>query len=368
MLDAIDASSIKYAIQQAQNPDQVRLVGAKHIQTQVHNALRFELGSYPAAYASDDTVTNTLRADQYTNCHGYATVTSEALSLAGIQNYFVYFKGHFMNGILTDEQTDDPQLHMFDVANPYLSQNITNTIRGTTVSRLLDEEQRLGRGAARIDTERLLNNAGFDADAFTTSSNTTYDWLYFQKGKTTRLGHDNGRFDRDELWARRNRYTSIMSVYGAEIGRRVLPACATFIMATTKETFDADRALQSSNLLTGLFPELDARLSHDGIKLLVRSLARQNRSIDALTATLNYCSSFAASTDPRLKGLEAGRYYDIAIATNDAAIAGLGLFAYRQALGENSKAHRKPYQSDTYKSKMQRLQQIIEQEPTKGTK
>lgn len=364
LVSALSLDEIRADIARTSDKNQANLAGAQHIQSIVHKTLRFRSGAFPAVQTQHGDIQNTLLIEQYTNCFGYTSVTSEALSLAGIKNQIIYFKGHFMNGIIT-AGVDNPQLHMFDVINPDLSQNMTNALRGTSVTQLLAEQQAHKRGAARIDTEQLLGNVGHLADDFTNHKDTiNYDWLYFQKGKTQRIGANHTRFARDEQWARRNRYTAFMSIYQAEIGRQILPAYATFCGATERGKLPTiDASLQSTFTLAGLFPELDARLEHDKIKLLVGALTQQDRHVDALAAIFNYCTSFGCSDDPRLKGIEAGLYYDVATTSGDAEIAALGLHAYAQAVGDYTRKPRKQpvFRSETFTGKMKKLQQIINQ-------
>ncbi|HSW74761.1 MAG TPA: hypothetical protein VLG16_02720 [Candidatus Saccharimonadales bacterium] len=359
LLEVVQPARLHETIAQAgEASDTVRLAAAEHIQTHVHDALWFKLGNYPAYQPANGEAENIIPENQETNCLGYVAITAEILALAGIQNHIIYFKDHFMNGVVTGENTSKPQLHMFDAINPSLSQNLTNTLRGVTVARLLQQQAVSGRGAARIDTERLLTNAGYIADEFTHRPDTIgFTWLYYQKGDSLRLDATS-RFARDERWERRNRYTSFMSIYPHGIGMRVLAAYGTFKAAIGNKNYED--ALASSYKIAGLFPELDARLKHDKIKALVLALTASGHTEDALAATFNYCTSFACSSDPRLKGIEAGLYYDIAIATGDVEVAALGLHAYQQALGDYTNRTKKPIRSETFEGKMAKLQKIIQ--------
>lgn len=359
LLEVVQPAQLRETITQAgETGDTARLTAAERIQTHVHNALRFKLGNYPAYQPANGETENTIPKNQETNCLGFAAVTAETMALAGVQNHIIYFKDHFMNGVVTGENTPRPQLYMFDVINPSLSQNVTSALRGVTVTQLLQQQAASGRGAARVDTEQLLTNAGYIADEFTYHPDTIgFNWLYYQKGDSLRLDPVS-RFARDERWERRNRYTSFMSIYPHTIGMRVLAAYGTFKAAIGNENYED--ALASSYEIAGLFPELDARLKHDKIKALVLALTASGRTEDALAATFNYCTSFACSSDPRLKGIEADLYYNIATTTGDVEVAAIGLHAYRQALGDYTNRAEKPIRSKTFEGKMAKLQKIIQ--------
>lgn len=320
---------------------------AVHIQSTVNRALRWDLYEQPLIF-HDDFVEPHIDTSQTTNCIGYTLVTAELLSAAGIRNYFAHMGGHFMN-VVPNQASGRPDLYMIDSFKPALSQNMGNSITDTTVpdieEGMADPSQR--RGVARIDTARFLSHLNQNPEEFT-QREAGCTWMYYQKGNA--LHTNNYTFGGEERHYR-NRYTRFMTVYSNETGQTVLPAYAAFLGSYGMR--DTTIALQATQELAGLFPEIDARADHAEVKHLVRQLTNYDMFTEALDVIQNYCSSFTLSLDPRLKGLEAGLYCDIADATDDASFRGLAIKAYAEA------QERARYRSDTYEGRIGRLRKRV---------
>jgi hypothetical protein len=344
----IEATGIEYArqyITEAANKGyraSAELEVMQHIQEQVSRSLYWETGKWPQQATNNDSpIQQTVGENQTTNCGGFTVVTAELLGLAGIQNYVAYMNGHFMNLAVTDS---GQQAYWIDGYMPELSQEVSNVLLGTSGAELMQHVNAQGRSAARIDIAQLITNIHEVPDDFT--NRDKYRWLRYSKHKTIRYGSAS-QFNSDEEWDYRNRYTGIMQIYSSQAGQEIIPAYGRFLSGYTDGNI-AD-ALQAMPTLSGRFPELDARAEHLPIKALVSRLAEQSRIEDVLSAIYHYCRSFSISKDPRLKGLEAGLYYDTAMITGDEACGGIAIQAYREAM------ERARYRSATYNGKLDKL-------------
>ncbi len=344
----IEATGIEYARQYIAEANSkghranAELEVVQHVQEQVYRSLYWETGKWPhETVGAEGEIQQTVGENQITNCGGFTVVTAELLGLAGIQNYVAYMNGHFMNLAMTGEGR---QAYWIDGYMPELSQEVSNVLLGTSAAELAQRVDAEGRGAVRVDIAQLITNLHEVPDDFT--DRNKYRWLRYSKHKTVHYGSAS-QFNSDEEWDYRNRYTGIMQIYSSRAGQEVIPAYGQFLSGYTEGKV-AD-AFQAMPALSGRFPELDARAEHLPIKALVSQLAEQSQVEDVLSAIYHYCRSFSISKDPRLKGLEAGLYYDTAMITGDEACGGLAIQAYHEAL------ERARYQSTTYNGKLGKL-------------
>ncbi len=308
---------------------------AHAIEQTVHESLEWETNLWPKD--------GKIRADQLTNCGGFAVVTSELLDIGNIPNYVAFANGHFLN-IAEIGNDNNSQLQLVESGAPQFGQQLAPLVtRGPDdIAKTVAHQ---GSAAIRLNTDMLIRNAGYDPDKL--SSDLRYRWLYYIKGKTLHYGSNVEQFAENPEWARANRYSCIMQVYPGEVGRKLIPTYGAFLLAARGH--QTDEALASLAEISGNIPELDARAEHGEIKTLIADLAEQQRVEDVITAAFDYCSSFRVSQDPRLKGVEAGLYYEAAMLTGDEAIAGLAIKAYHEAM------ERARYKSTTYSGKLGKL-------------
>lgn len=326
---------------------------AKSVQHVVNKSLRWSESAQPIRY-SDGGYTPEIQHNQVTNCLGYTLLTSELLSEFEVPNLTAHMGGHFMN-LVPHTTGDTTGLYLIDGFAPQLSQDIGAAVADASVERLMADvyDPSVGQGVMRVDTARFIWQLNKDPDTLTEGG--AYPWLFYEKGKTTVLGSGRSFMHDDRQY--RNRYTKFMTVYSQEIAPKILAAYGVFLEAAAEPTMPVETALDAVQALQGHFPEIDARAEHKEAKQFISKLVAKDMVVEALDVIGSYCSSFTFSQDPRLKGLEAGLYYDIASKTDDLAFRGLAMQAYTEAEA------RAQHSSQTYTGRIDTLSKAIAVQP-----
>lgn len=333
LLDVVDFDQAQTYIENAGHPGLATVEVVDFFKEQVHRTLR---------HANEDTYDQTvkmntdeaLRTLQLGTCIGHLTVFSELLEQARIEHYFSYCGGHWFATVPYEDMEGESQLYLADAFSPKVSQSMTSSITRTTTAAIQKTLACSQRAVVEVD------------------------WNVVELNVEKTSGKDPSLSLPDRSLVEAGGHRAFMSLYPQEIGATIVRSYVDFRSAVWLG--DPDRALQSLEKLAGKYPEIDARASHDLIKKLVSQLVDQDRSIDALTAIEQYCSSFAPSTDPRLLGLRANLFLSVAKQGNDRAVAGVAVKAYLEAI-QNERSDLTP--SETFQGRLRIATQLANVEP-----
>ena len=333
LLDVVDFEQAQAYIENAMYPGLATIEVVDFFKEQVHRTLR---------HANEETFSQTvkmntdeaLRTLQLGTCIGHLSVFSELLEQARIEHYFSYCGGHWFATVPYEDQKDEPQLYLADAFAPKVSQTMTASLARTTTGAI----QKM-----IADTQRAV---------------VEVDWNVVELNVDKASGKDPSLSLPDRSLAEAGGNRAFMSLYPQQVGSTITRSYVDFRSAVSLG--DADRALQNLEKLAGRYPEIDARASHDLIKKLICQLVDQDRSVDALTAIEQYCSSFAPSTDPRLLGLRANLFLTVAKQGNDRAVAGVAVKAYMEAI-QNQRSDITP--SETFQGRLLVAAQLANLEP-----
>jgi hypothetical protein len=267
------------------------------------------------------TMFDTLTETQDTACFGYAVVTSECLSLAGIRHWLAYGGEHALITLPFTTKEGGRQLYLVDPFKPDLNDNITGALMGNTVKGMADQMQgSMKRGAALLNVSLLAIRKGYSSTA---SFYQEFGYMTHRKhnlyGDIRVPGEDTRRPD-----------TVVLSTFSPHVGATVLQHTASYRSAAQwHQGVTASGALHS---MRGLYPQLDARApSHRYIVDVVTDLCKQQSFARATRAVADYCASFAQSKDSRLTELEGDLFGLVAQHKRDQNLLETAVASYRTA-------------------------------------
>jgi len=264
----------------------------------------------------------TMCREQITNCIGYTSLGSEALSEAGVSHYVTYINGHWLLSRLSD---DNNRLWFTDMQLPKFSREVTSLVSRGGPDSIASQVDKYSHGVAKLDTLGLMALVGQTAEKL------EYDhpWLTAKKNTLVpnhNVADRNGRHD-----AHLN--SLVMSLYAPEVGRSIMQDYVQFHGAVD----DNNLAMATEHLanMRGLYPEVDARADHAEIKSLVKKLCALGEFKQAKGSVDDYTASFNLTHDSRLKELEGDLLRIISKHSQDPGIAVLSHTAYREAVSRS---------------------------------
>ena len=268
---------------------------------------------------------STIQENQFTNCHGYTLVGSECLEKAGIEHWIAFANRHaFM--LVPTTLNGARTVYFTDMLSPYLNQVVSEAINPRNFDKLPTGIRRTGRTAAILNTY-FLAPVGTDTDALS----QMHTWMKSGSHNAFSPRYTSvGMPHHEEYKELMSQYSHIMSVYSMEKGRVSLEHYVDLRCAIA--TNNIEDAYQILIDMHGIYPELNARQSHDEIKRIALYLAHQNRSDEAIRLVEDHFdSNFSFSTDSRFLSAKGDILRAIARKTNHLDAANMAISCYVEA-------------------------------------
>ena len=294
-----------------------------HVESVVHGSLRIADSKVQPKGGGD--LFETMRREQITNCIGYTSLGSEALSEAGVDHYVTYINGHWLLARLSDNNN---RLWLADMQLPKFSREVTALVSRGGPGSIASQVDKYGRGLAKLDTLGLMALIGQTAEKL----EGDHPWL---TAKKTTLVPNHNMTDRDE---RHDAHLNslVMSLYAPELGRRIMQHYVNF-----RAAIDVNNLSTATGHLThmrGFYPEVDARADHAEIKSLVKKLCALGEFEHAQSSVDDYTASFNLTQDSRLKELEGDLLRIISKHSHDPDIAAQSHAAYQEAVSRSRRS------------------------------
>lgn len=268
-----------------------------------------------------------LPASQSTDCYGYSVVLSECLEANSIDHLIGYANGHAMVVVPFTDSTGK-HLYLADALAPSLNQVLDPSVSAREVTAVEAQLDSKGRAAVMLDAEALSIGAGTSLSELADK----YPWLRFKRNASRIHTTDRfwGRSEHEEAARYRAHSAIVLSLFPQDVGRRMLETHASFQTAIARN--DVSSAYRLLEQLDGIFPELDARQRHEGVRRLVGQLCLAGEAERATDCVSRYfTSNFALTRDSRVPEARGDLLRTIARRTGLKAAALMAVEAYREA-------------------------------------
>lgn len=308
LLDKVDIAAIRHELSLASATsleayNQCRVEAADAIAKDVNAALWFPMRTHGSDDFAEFDINwpvqlESLESKQMTDCFGYSIVTSEILSECSIKHWLAYANGHMFLAIppASIKEADSCDVYLLDPLSPHLNQYMGDALVRGTVEELAGAISSGERGVAMIDAERISHNVGHSYRELALK----HGWLVHDNGGLFK-GRDiffNGDESKDYAQFLSQKRI-IMSVFGEDVGRHMIEEYVEFRAAVANN--DIESACVGIKNMSGVYPEIDARQSHEEIKVIVDALCKNGNSILAVQVVEEYFdSNFSVSGDSRL--------------------------------------------------------------------
>jgi hypothetical protein len=324
-LDAVGIEDMAQTIQDARALGDQAYAQAVHevapvLCDAVSNSLTFR--SIEKERPAGTTVFDTLKNEQVTNCYGFTAVTSEALSLAGIEHWIAFAGNHAFTAVPLKPGGKKRELYMADGYCPELNGNFAAALMRHTVPEMATQMNHPAqpRGRALLDVQRFANLRGYHTVTEFMQDNR----LFFSFKAPSPYRQDERALVETEKHPR-----VVMSTFHPAAGTLALQQAARFVQAAKEGK--AAVAADALDSIPGMYPQIDAHAPHTEIREVVTALCEQRSFARARRAARNYCQSFSVSQDPRLAELEGDLWLIVASYKPDTRIAGRAQALYRSA-------------------------------------
>lgn len=262
----------------------------------------------------------TVTERQITNCFGFTLVTSECLEEAGIDHWIGFANGHSF--LLLPYGNNN--VYYLDSLSPEFNQPVDTALeRGDGLS-IKEQLQMHNRAAVMLDSQKLSINVGLEVD----SAARKFPWLVVDKA------HNGGQLqsmnERTRMQKYESQYKLILSVFDMHEGRSALENYVA--LQCSLNTANVERSCMLLKDLSGRFPDLDARQTHEEVKSLATKLCVTDPAAAVELVEDYFINNFALTGDSRIPEAMGDLLRKIARISNNREAAQKAIDAYNETM------------------------------------